>query len=205
MSSSENTELVDTLQRLFFGSLPTVQEMTQRLAEEGVRGIGVSRMDLLTREKGPQDFVVARLGAYYIDSEGRIFVDDADKAEAEMDDFLSMREMEGVIGARPPYGRLNIGNFRNSGLRRGKISPYDLLDFPTERFRLAICMVSPDAARVARWGERIILPVGYDDFIVPLMQEVIDTLGQDLSARGWFFKVMDYHEWEKPDSFSPHI
>lgn len=163
--------------------------------------MGVSATYIMAQSRGKQDIVVAYLCAHSIGPDGDIREDRY--SPETVWDYKASHDLPHLRATE--LGLLRLRDFGDHGLVPGKISPLDVIRLPRESFREAHFLVSPIAASLARDYKDIVLPYGNSSWEIRRGDDLLEVLDSTLTGAGWQFKVMDYQDWQKPDTFSPHI
>jgi len=193
--------LLRTIEVLFpYGGMDA-GEMAREMVVNGIVDIGISSIYIMSRARGRQDFVVVYFGAIRIDPDGQIREDR--EPDGVVADYAMLKNLRFL--STNGLGRLNLGNIGKHDLTPGKISPLDIVRLPLARLRQAHFIVSPLTASLANDGKEIVLPFGDSLWDIRGAGSLLEELESTLTERGWEFKIMDYHEWERPESFNPYI
>lgn len=165
--------LLGTLEKLFPHGVTTTLDMATRLSEEGIGGIALSEVRILSAKDGPQDFVIAYLGATHV----------APNLEVRQG-YRQDDEIAHCLNVLPDDLRfLDLGSYAGVQLKPGKISPLNLVRLPVERFRSATFLIAERVLSLAEEGVDMILPKGSDSFEILPTSTVIEQITETLSDR----------------------
>ncbi|MDO8638760.1 MAG: hypothetical protein Q7R43_04230 [Candidatus Daviesbacteria bacterium] len=180
----ERQELVERVSKLYPHGCTTAKEMAQRFREEGIWEIGMTRVSLLTRDRGKNNFIVGYLATEYIDPRGEIIYDVFEGSRILEHPVVERIQTES--GPVTKLGRIDLGNHPNAGLVSGKISPLDIVRLRMRTYKKSRhFFISAQTVTLAEDGVDVILPKNGTEFEVMLLADTLSILKINLKERHW--------------------
>lgn len=182
-SFSEREGFLETVRKLFPEGGTKNRAMMVAFQGEGIRDIALTRVSILTRKTGKNNFVVAYLATPYLNNQGEIIEDPfSGNSILEHPAMLHVQKYCGVVDQ---LGRLDLHNYPNARLIPDKISPLDVPRLAVVHFRARHFLVSTQTVTLAQAGVDVILPKGQTDFEIRSLQELVEDLQTQLFSRRW--------------------
>lgn len=183
-SDLERKELLERVQALYPQGCTTAKDMVQTFSKQGIWGVSVTRVSLLTRQPGKNNFIVGYLATEYVDQEGEMIYDPFEGKW--IFSHPTMGDIQQLSGPVNKLGRINLHNHPNSGLIPGKINPLDISRLGVRTYKAARhFFISPNTTHLAEEGVDVVLPGGADSFEIRTLQEVVEGLQEQLINRRW--------------------